>query len=318
LEKTDTVLWYSSQDIVRYMTLLKYAISFAENVRDGRLEEIAHTPFQGVDRLEKHSLYVQTQVFVEKKEEIVLNFCFDFSESELKSKTCGHQLVESFVEKFLDRVKVNKNFVDKVRRKQAEFKTICDEIFKETIVAFELMRDADADFLLDPLQDKNNSILLKFAAIVVQGIPIAAKFYSKMAAHFKMTVSKSDDANAVLENLIPPQLSILLFQSLVQGTACNHLIIKFTDISSFTERDLTINFLPIFEGDTMPIPGPGDFSLITICEGDPELAYLFQRAVSPLMSETGLLKEKFDGNVARYKLLTDLLGRFPRTLKFEN
>jgi hypothetical protein len=107
LEKTDTVLWYSSEDIVRYMTLLKYAISFAQNVRDGRLEEIGHTPFQGVDRLEKHFLFVKTQA-LEGKKSIVLNFCFDFSESELKSKSWAKHIVKIFVEMFLDRVKVSR------------------------------------------------------------------------------------------------------------------------------------------------------------------------------------------------------------------
>jgi hypothetical protein len=313
LEKTDTVLWYSSQDIVRYMTLLKYAISFAQNVRDGRLEEVGHTPFQGVDRLEKHFLFVKTQV-LEGKKSIVLNFCFDFSESELKSKSWAKHIVKIFVEMFLDRVKVRGNFVEKVHGKQVEFATICDDIFNQTMVGSNLI--LDDDLLLDPPQAKNKTIVLKFSAIAIQGIPIAAKFYENMAKHFKMTISKSDDTRAVLENLILAQLSTLLFQSLEKGTACNHLIIKFTDFSSFIERNLTINFLPILQGEAA-IPGPDDYSLITICEGDPELAFLFQRSVSPLVSETGLLKEKFNGNVARYKSLTDLLGQFPRTLKID-
>nr|MDO8114718.1 hypothetical protein [Candidatus Sigynarchaeota archaeon] len=317
IERADNILWYSSIEISRYMTLVKYAISFAQNIRDGRLDEIGHVPFlqheQKTDALENHVMLVKTKSFLAKKDEIILHFCLDYTESELR-KDLAIQLLELFIEKFLDKVKIKAKFLEKLEDKNDEFTSTCDDTFQEVMTTNQLMAEVETGLQLDTQDTKEKKMNLLFAAVSVQGVPISAKFYEDMASHFRLSVSDKEEANSVLENLISAQLSTLCYESVVQGTSCTHMCLKFTDLLSFTERQLTVNFFPV--NDTgRKILQQDDFSFIIMNEGDPDLARTFQMSVSPLFSQTGLFKERFSGNVSRYSAVKLLLDGFPKTLR---
>nr|MDO8119448.1 hypothetical protein [Candidatus Sigynarchaeota archaeon] len=167
----------------------------------------------------------------------------------------------------------------------------------------------DAGFLLDNLETDEQRLKLLFSTISVQGLPIVAKFYSDMMSHFRFHAADGEDPNIILENLISAQLSTLSYQSLIQGTNCNHILMRFSDFSTFQEREITINFFPINE--TRSLDG---FYFIIMAEGDPHLASIFLKSVSPLIAQTGLLNERFTGNVSKYAGLRSLIESFPRSL----
>lgn len=320
-DNKDHMLWFSSSEITRYMILVKYATSFAQNIRDGRLEEISHIPFlqnaQSVEHLENHVMFVKTKVFSEKKDEIIINFCLDYAESELKSRPLAHQLLDLFIDMVLDKIKIKSKLIDKIDEGQDdEFTSTCDNIFREVIATHELMEQVETGFFLDAPENKVRYMNLLFAAISVQGLPIAARFYEDMTSHFRINVTKSDDKNSVLENLISAQLSTLSYESAVNGTSCMYISMKFTDFMTFTERQLTVNFFPITDENRRNLQAD-DFTFIIMNEGDPELAYVFQMSVSPLISQTGLFNEKFSGNVTKYGALKALLKQFPKKLSSE-
>jgi hypothetical protein len=315
VERSDKVLWYSSSDITSYMTLVKYAISFAQNIRDGRLEEIGHIPYVGVelDHLESHVMFVKTMSFQEKKDEIVLHFCLDYAESELREKQAAMQLLDLFIEKLLERVKIKGKFLEKLEEGNEEFTATCDDAYREIMGTRDLMRAVETGLLLDTPSTHQKTMSLLFSAVAVQGLPIASKFYEDMASHFRITMSPDEDAHSVLENLISAQLSTLSYESTIQGTSCTYLSLKFTDFFSFTERHLTVNFFPVTDVGRK-ILQQDDFSFIIMNEGDPDLAHVFQMSVTPLFSQTGLFNERFSGNVAKYAAVKALLDHFPKTL----
>ena len=317
---TDNVLWYSSSNINRYMTLLKYAVSFASNIKDGRLEEISHTPGiiddQKVDNPDRHIMFIKTQVYMEKNYEMMIHFCMDIAEHEISNKTLARGVLELFIEKFFDRVKLRKGFLEKVEKKNDEFTSICDRLFNEAVTSFELMTDDDVGFLLDHTDDGPKQMDLLFSAVSTQGLPIAANFYDEILTHFKLKVGDEENAESVLENLISAQLSTLLYQSLIQGTCCNYLLMKFTDIANFNERELAVNFIPVSKNGKTSM-NIEDFAFIAMAEGDPEVVHVFQRSVTPMLADTNLLNEKFTGNVAKYKEIKRILETFPRTLELD-
>lgn len=314
LERGDKVLWSSSIEITRYLTLVKYAISFAQNVRDGRLDEIGHIPYQGVDHLENHVMFVRTKSFQDKKKEIVLHFCLDYTESELQNKASAMQVLDLFIEKMLDRVKIKGKLLEKIEESPDEFTAISDEVYREVMGTRQLMSEIETGFMLDTPDTRQKSMNLLFSAVAVQGLPIASKFYEDMAAHFRITISEPEDANSVLENLISAQLSTLSYESTVQGTSCTYISLRFTDFFTFSERQLTVNFFPVTNDTNRKILLQDDFSFIVMNEGDPDLAHVFQISVAPLFAQTGLFNEKFSGNVLKYAAVKSLLGRFPKTL----
>ncbi|HME52354.1 MAG TPA: hypothetical protein VKM55_09065 [Candidatus Lokiarchaeia archaeon] len=319
-DNKDHVLWFSSSEISRYMILVKYATSFAQNIRDGRLEEIGHVPFlqnaQAVDQLENHVMFVKTKVFSEKKDELVIHFCLDYPESELKSRPLANQLLDLFIDKVLDKVKIKSKLIEKIDGQDDEFTSTCDNIFREVMTTHKLMEQVETGFLLDAPDAKVKSMILLFAAISVQGLPIAAEFYEDMTSHFRVNVTKSDNKSSILENLISAQLSTLGYESAVQGTSCMYLSLKFTDFMTFRERQLTVNFFPITD-ENRRIMQADDFTFIIMNEGDPELAHVFQMSMSPLISQTGLFNEKFSGNVMKYDAVKHILDQFPREYKSE-
>ncbi len=312
LERFDNVIYYSSNEIARYMTLVKYAVSFAKNIRDGRLYEINHTPFIQnaaiADDPEEHYMFVAART-ITGKEEIILHFCLDYAASELHEKELGQNLLDFFIDKFFEKVKIRGKFIEKLEENKESFTQVCDEVFNETMVGYDLFTHEDAGFLLDNLDSDEHKLKLLFATISVQGLPIVAKFYSEMLDHFRFHSSEGEDAHAILENLISAQLSTLSYQSLIQGTNCNHILMRFSDFTTFEEREITINFFPINEDKNQE-----GFYFITMAEGDPELAGIFLRSVSPLIAQTGLLEEKFTGNVSKYQSLRSLMESFPRRL----
>nr|MDO8086934.1 hypothetical protein [Candidatus Sigynarchaeum springense] len=312
IERSDNILWSSSIEITHYLLLVKYAISFAQNVRDGRLEEIGHIPYQGVDRLENHVMFVRTKSFYDKQE-IVLHFCADYVESELQDKASAMQLLDLFIDKLLERVKINGKLIEKIAENPAEFESISDDIYREVMNTQQLMAEVETGFMLAESGTSGKTIKLLFSAVAVQGLPIASNFYEDIVSHFRLTVDNTEDAQSVLENLISAQLSTLSYESTVQGTSCTHLSFKFTDFFSFTERRLTVNFFPV--NDTgRKILLHDDFSFIVMSEGDPDLAHVFQASISPLFAQTGLFKEKFSGEVSKYTTVKTLLESFPKTL----
>lgn len=313
LEHGDNILWSSSIEITHYLLLVKYAISFAQNIRDGRLDEIGHIPYQGVDHIENHIMFVRTKSFQDKKDEIVLNFCLDYVESELRDKAVAMQLLDLFIDKMLDRVKIKGKLIEKISESPAEFESIGDDVYREVMGTRQLMAEIETGFMLEEPDRREKSMKLLFSAVSVQGLPIASHFYEDMVSHFRITVAEPEDAHSILENLISAQLSTLSYESTIQGTSCTHLSFKFTDFLSFTERQLTINFFPV--NDTgRKILLQDDFSFIIMNEGDPDLAHIFQMSVTPLFAQTGLFNEKFSGNVTKYTAVKSLLDRFPKTL----
>ncbi|MEX2718211.1 MAG: hypothetical protein Q6370_018095 [Candidatus Sigynarchaeota archaeon] len=291
---------------------MKYAISFAQNVRDGRLEEIGHIPYRGVDRLENHVMFVRTKTFYDKKE-IILHFCLDYIESELRDNASAMQLLDLFIDKICERVKINSKLIEKIAENPAEFESISDDIYREVMATQQLMAEVETELMIDESGSSQKSMKLLFSAVAVQGLPIASSFYEDIVSHFRITVADTEDARSVLENLISAQLSTLSFESTIQGTSCTYLSFKFTDFFSFTERRLIVNFFPI--NDTgRKILFQDDFSFIVMSEGDPELAHIFQASISPLFAQTGLFKEKFSGEVSKYTTVKTLLERFPKTL----
>jgi hypothetical protein len=317
LERGDNILWSSSIEITHYLLLVKYAISFAQNVRDGRLDEIGHIPYQGVDHLENHVMFVRTKAFYDsrEKEEIVLNFCLDYAESELRDKAVAMQLLDLFIDKILERVKIKGKLIEKISVSPAEFESISDDVYREVMGTRQLMAEIETGFMLGEPDRREKTMKLLFSAVSVQGLPIASHFYEDMVSHFRINVSESEDAHSILENLISAQLSTLSYESTIQGTSCTHLSFKFTDFFSFTERQLTINFFPVIVNDTgRKILLQDDFSFIVMNEGDPDLAHVFQMSVTPLFAQTGLFNEKFSGNVTKYTAVKELLSRFPKTL----
>lgn len=318
--QSDNVLYFSSTDIAHYMELIKHAISFATNIRDGRLEEISHTPYMQhgspLDTRETHVMLVTTRSFMSKNNEIVLHFCMDYLTSEL-DKDIARQLLDVFIEGFQERVKIKGKFLEKLKDSNDEFLSTCDELYHDTMVRLDLMTSQEVDFLLD-VQDQERCVMnLLFSSISVQGLPVVAKFYDNMVAHFRVNVSGSEDPNFVLENLISAQLSTLFYQSLLQGTSCNYIVLRFTDFISFTERILTVNFFPISNDDGQRVMKQDDFAFIIMSEGDPEMVTMFQSSVTPMLAATGLLSEKFNGNVTKYASLASLLEKFPRSLQLD-
>jgi hypothetical protein len=313
LERGDNILWSSSIEITRYLLLVKYAISFAQNVRDGRLDEIGHVPYQGVDHLENHVMFVRTKSFQDKKDEIVLHFCLDYAESELRDKTSAMQLLDLFIDKILERVKIKGKLLEKISEKPEEFESIGDDIYREVMGTRQLMAEIETGLLLDGHDERQKTMKLLFSAVSVQGLPIASLFYEDMVSHFRINVAESEDAHSILENLISAQLSTLSYESTIQGTSCTYLSFKFTDFFSFTERQVTVNFFPV--NDTgRKILMQDDFSFIVMNEGDADLAHDFQMSVSPLFAQTGLFNEKFSGNLTKYTAVKSLLNHFPKTL----
>ncbi|NMC07620.1 MAG: hypothetical protein GYA24_20570 [Candidatus Lokiarchaeota archaeon] len=315
LEKGDNILWSSSMEIQRYLLLVKYAISFAQNVRDGRLDEIGHIPYQGVDHLENHVMFIRTRAFQDKKDEIVLHFCLDYAESELRDKSSAMQLLDLFIDKILERVKIKGKFIEKISEDPAEFENTCDDAYREAMGTGQLMAEIETGLMLDGLDQRQKSMKLLFSAVSVQGLPIASNFYENMVSHFRITVAETEDAHSVLESLISAQLSTLSYESTVQGTSCTYLSFKFTDFFSFTERQLTVNFFPVTNDLDRKILFQDDFSFIIMSEGDAELAHVFQMSVTPLFAQTGLFNEKFSGNLTKYGAVKSLLMRFPRSLQ---
>ncbi|MHA1680746.1 MAG: hypothetical protein ACTSUE_07045 [Promethearchaeota archaeon] len=321
------------------MSLIKFAISFAQNIIDGRLDAICHTPFivnsQEVENPEEHFLIIQTKTFQERKEDITINFCIDYTESDIPNRSIAEGLLDLFVEKFLDRIKIKSKIIRKIEQDNESFMETCDEIFQETIKSLDLMSGDFASFLLQDDDDQERKMKLLFSSISVQGLPVATKFYSDMSSHFRFTTMDEEemDTNTVLENLISAQLSTLLFQSLVHGTNCNYIIIHFSDLVTLSQRTIAINFFPVSssvdEGDQTT--GDGEqttgeshnmidkegFFFIIMSEGDPSVVKLFQRSISPLITDTGLLAEKFNGNVTRYHSLETILNNFPRNLEID-
>nr|MDO8116176.1 hypothetical protein [Candidatus Sigynarchaeota archaeon] len=141
LERYDNVIYYSSNEIARYMTLVKYAVSFAKNIRDGRLYEINHTPFIQnatiMEDAEEHNMFVKVRT-ITGKEEIVLHFCLDYADSELQEKELGQHLLDFFIDKFFDKVKIRGKFLEKLEDNKEDFTKTCDEVFNETMVGFDL------------------------------------------------------------------------------------------------------------------------------------------------------------------------------------
>ncbi|MBN2154125.1 MAG: hypothetical protein JW839_21900 [Candidatus Lokiarchaeota archaeon] len=313
LERGDNILWSSSIEITHYLLLVKYAISFAQNVRDGRLDEIGHIPYQGVERLENHVLFVRTKTFYDKQE-IVLNFCLDYVESELHDKASAMQLLDLFIDKILERVKIKGKLIERISENPAEFERVGDDVYREVMGTRQLMAEIETGFMLDAPDRREKTMKLLFSAVSVQGLPIASNFYEDIASHFRISVSESEDAHSILENLISAQLSTLSYESTIQGTSCTYLSLKFTDFFSFTERQLTVNFFPVNDTGRKTL-FQDDFSFIVMSEGDPELAHVFQASVTPLFAQTGLFTEKFSGEVTKYSAVKTLLERFPKTLR---
>ncbi len=315
LERGDNILWSSSIEITHYLLLVKYAISFAQNVRDGRLDEIGHIPYRGVEHLENHIMFVRTKSFYDKQE-IVLNFCLDYAESELRDKTSAMQILDLFIDKILERVKIKGKLIEKISENPAEFESISDDIYREVMGTRQLMAEIETGFMLETTDSREKTMKLLFSAVSVQGLPIASHFYEDMASHFRITVAESEDAHSILENLISAQLSTISFESTIQGTSCTYLSLKFTDFFSFTERQLTVSFFPV--NDTgRKILMQDDFSFIIMNEGDPDLARVFQMSISPLFAQTGLFSEKFSGEVTKYSTIKLLLERFPKNLQMD-
>ncbi|MBD3187067.1 hypothetical protein GF325_09585 [Candidatus Bathyarchaeota archaeon] len=323
LEGNETVLWFSSREIDSYMSLIKFALSFARNIRDGRLDAICHTPFriheQEVNHSEEHRLLLKSKTFEDKRESITLHFCMDYPTSEIQDKSIAGSLLELFIEKFIDAMKVKRKVLDKIMADPTDFTAKCDEIFSETMMSYNLISEDAASFLVNAPQERSKKMDLLFSCISVQGLPVATMFYQDLSSHFRFTAMEEDEKDTILENLISAQLSTLLFQSLEKGTTCNYMLIRFSDFVSFTERNISINFFPIKSinsTETTPLT-PDKFFFIVMSEGDPGLVKLFQSSISPLLAETGLLSEKFNGNVNRYRSLVKILEKFPRELHLD-
>jgi hypothetical protein len=260
-------------------------------------------------------MFVRTKSFQDKKEEIVLHFCLDYADSELRDKASAMQLLDLFIDKILERVKIKGKLLEKISESPAEFESISDDVYREIMGTQQLMTEIETGLLLDGPDQRNKVMKLLFSAVSVQGLPIASHFYEDMVSHFRINVAEAEDAHSILENLISAQLSTLSYESTIQGTSCTHLSFKFTDFFSFTERQLTVNFFPVTNDSGRKILLQDDFSFIVMNEGDPELAHVFQMSVTPLFTQTGLFNEKFSGNVTKYAAVKSLLDRFPKTLQ---
>ncbi|MHA1793225.1 MAG: hypothetical protein ACTSVI_11310 [Promethearchaeota archaeon] len=322
LESSNNILWYSSNEITRYMNLINFAISFASNLNDGRLEEIAHTPFlihsQEVKNTEKNFLMIKSKEIIDKKEQIYINFAINFTESEIENHEHAHLLLDLFIEKFFDRIKISSKYLKKIQQKgNSALTESCDDIYKEIMLSYDLICSEDVKFLTSTQKSEKNMIKMLFSCISVQGLPIASNFYEDVRSYFRFKASNEENKEFVLENLISAQLSTLLFQSLIQGTVCNYILLKFTNFQTFEEEHLAINFFSLKEPSENHSFDKDDFYFITMCEGNPELGFIFQRSVTPLILQTGLLKQKFNGNVSQYKSLNSLLEQFPKELSID-
>ncbi|MFX0100612.1 MAG: hypothetical protein ACFFCS_13640 [Candidatus Hodarchaeota archaeon] len=325
LESSENILWFSSSTMIDYRNLINHACSFALNIQDGRLEGISHTPFKEnsmyLDEIEPHHLLVVTKTMMDKKEEIILYFCLDYAESEMKNKELAQKLLDLFVDKFFEKfvydLRHTSRFLENIKKNNEEFTRMCDEIFKEVIMCYDLFTAEGIDFLINPKENESKELILLFAAVSVQGLPITAKFFDSITSNFKVSIKEEDNTKDILENLISAQLSALSYQALVQGTMCNNVQIKFTDFASMNERNLTVSFFPISE-NIEELLNADDFSFIMMSEGDPNLARFFSRTVTPMFLQTGLLSEKFTGNVVKYKSLDAILSTFPKKMNFDD
>ncbi|MHA1716690.1 MAG: hypothetical protein ACTSXP_13690, partial [Promethearchaeota archaeon] len=226
----------------------------------------------------------------------------------------GREILEIFIEKFIDRVRIRKKLIEKINKNPKEFIRVCDEIFEDTMDNYELYQVDEMDFLLSAKEKQIRNLKLIFSAISAQGIPIGGIFYENIESHFRFTITDGEDSEMVLANLISAQLTTLIYSALKEGTFCNYITLNFIDFDSFNERKIQVNFLPL-TNDNNKIFNEDNFIFIIISEGDLKTAMFFQNSVAPILIETGLFKDKFTGNMATYEDIKKILLSFPRTLK---